>query len=232
MPEAARTLVKSPPELWAEVSDPAALARHLGAFGDIRITGLEPESTVAWEGTRARGTVGLEPAGWGTKVTVTAEEVEEQDAPAASGEDHPSASPRTTATAAKPDPAPRPVHPEQATEPRGDAGSDVAFPTRSTPPTPRGGVRGLFARLRRRREEVAVEREPASPAPDPTTDTPRAEPEPQPLPIADQPTIELPAAHVVPEVEPAVEDRRAPAEILDDMLASLGSARHRPFSRD
>ena len=73
MPEAARTLVKSPPELWAEVSDPDALARHLGGVGEIRITRLEPEATVAWEGDRVRGTVDLEPAGWGTKVTVTAE---------------------------------------------------------------------------------------------------------------------------------------------------------------
>src|SRR5690349_12767063 len=71
-PRAQRTLVKSPPELWAEVSDPGALAGHLGAFGDIRITRLEPESTVAWEGDRARGTVELEPAGWGTRVTLTA----------------------------------------------------------------------------------------------------------------------------------------------------------------
>src|ERR687883_547013 len=72
-PRAQRTLVKSPPELWAEVSDVAALARHLGEFGEIRITRLEPETTVAWEGDRARGTVRLEPAGWGTRVTLTAE---------------------------------------------------------------------------------------------------------------------------------------------------------------
>src|SRR5215211_7633560 len=71
-PRAQRTLVKSPPELWAEVSDLEALARHLGEFGEIRITRLEPETTVAWEGDRARGTVELEPAGWGTKVTLTA----------------------------------------------------------------------------------------------------------------------------------------------------------------
>src|SRR3954447_1691933 len=71
-PRAQRTLVKSPPELWAEVSDPGALAGHLGAFGEIRITRLDPESTVAWEGDRARGTVELEPSGWGTKVTLTA----------------------------------------------------------------------------------------------------------------------------------------------------------------
>ena len=54
---AQRTLVKSPPELWAEVSDPDALSRHLDEFGEIRITRLEPEATVAWEGDRARGTV-------------------------------------------------------------------------------------------------------------------------------------------------------------------------------
>src|SRR3954470_18409997 len=71
-PRAQRTLVKSPPELWAEVSDPGALAGHLGAFGDIRITRLDPESTVAWEGDRARGTVALEPSGGGTKVPRTA----------------------------------------------------------------------------------------------------------------------------------------------------------------
>ena len=71
-PRAQRTLVKSPPELWAEVSDVDALAGHLGAFGEIRITRLEPETTVAWEGDRARGTVELEPSGWGTKVTLTA----------------------------------------------------------------------------------------------------------------------------------------------------------------
>ena len=73
--QAHRTLVKSPPELWAELSDPAALARHLARVGgdDIRITRIEPEKTVAWEGERARGTVELEPSGWGTKVTITLE---------------------------------------------------------------------------------------------------------------------------------------------------------------
>ena len=50
-----------------------ALAGHLGAFGEIRITRLEPETTVAWEGYCARGTVELEPSGWGTKVTLTAQ---------------------------------------------------------------------------------------------------------------------------------------------------------------
>jgi hypothetical protein len=70
--EAARTLVKSPPELWEACSDPTSLSRHLEPFGEIRITRLEPETTVAWEGERASGTVRIEPSGWGTRVTLTA----------------------------------------------------------------------------------------------------------------------------------------------------------------
>jgi len=71
--EVQRTLVKSPPELWAELSDVEALTRHLAAFGEITITRVEPETTVAWEGERASGTVELAASGWGTKVTLTAE---------------------------------------------------------------------------------------------------------------------------------------------------------------
>jgi hypothetical protein len=80
--EASRTLVKSPPELWAECSNAASLARHLGQFGEIRITKLEPETAVAWEGSAARGTVRLEPAGWGTKVFLTASKEEPASEPA------------------------------------------------------------------------------------------------------------------------------------------------------
>ena len=69
--EAVRRLVKSAPELWAQCSDPTSLARHLSGFGEIRITRLEPESTVAWEGESASGTVSLEASGWGTKVRLT-----------------------------------------------------------------------------------------------------------------------------------------------------------------
>jgi hypothetical protein len=70
--EVQRTLVKSPPELWAELSDPAALARHLGELGEIRITRTEPERTVEWEAADTTGKVLLKASGWGTKVTLTA----------------------------------------------------------------------------------------------------------------------------------------------------------------
>ncbi len=77
---AVRTLVKSAPELWAVCSDADSLSRYLETFGEIRITRLEPETTVAWEGDRASGTVRIEPSGWGTKVTVTADSAQTVDA--------------------------------------------------------------------------------------------------------------------------------------------------------
>jgi hypothetical protein len=80
--EASRTLLKSSPELWAECSDAASLSRHLGQFGEIKITRLEPETAVAWEGAQVSGTVRLEPSGWGTRVILTAEEAEVPDLPA------------------------------------------------------------------------------------------------------------------------------------------------------
>src|SRR5919107_6246533 len=76
---AKRTLVKSPPELWEELSEVERLAKHLGAFGETTITKLEPEHTVAWEGEHASGTVSIEPSGWGTKVTLHAELPEREE---------------------------------------------------------------------------------------------------------------------------------------------------------
>src|SRR5438552_8637675 len=107
--EASRTLVKSPPELWAECSDAGSLARHLGEFGEIRITRLEPETIVAWEGERARGTVRIEPSGWGTKVTLTARA--EAAEPVRAAEPVPEPEP-----VAEPEPVPEP-EPVAAPEP-------------------------------------------------------------------------------------------------------------------
>jgi hypothetical protein len=161
--QSSRTLVKSAPELWAECSDAASLARHLGAFGEIHITKLEPETAVAWEGAAASGTVRLEPSGWGTRVTLTV--TEEAVAPAPAPE-----------VAVEPEPeAPDPV----AVEPEPEAPD----PEHVTAPRP-----GMFARLRlsfRRRpdlepEVLAVEPEPETAEPE-TAEPETAPPEPQPV---------------------------------------------------
>lgn len=75
--EVSRTLVKSPPELWDGLG--TRLEHALGE--EARVKPTEAERSVAWEVDGACGTVALEPSGWGTKVTLTAE-VEEQVAAA------------------------------------------------------------------------------------------------------------------------------------------------------
>lgn len=67
--EVSRTLVKSPPELWAELG-PDCLEKALGA---VSVEETEPERALTFSGEGVRGTATLEPAGWGTKVTLTAE---------------------------------------------------------------------------------------------------------------------------------------------------------------
>jgi hypothetical protein len=232
-PRAQRTLVKSPPELWAEISDADALAGHLEAFGEIRITRLEPETTVAWEGDRARGTVELQPAGWGTKVTLTAQLAPASEAPAPEAIEAPAAEPEAVqapepeapeapapdATAADPDPRPEPV----------------ADPASSRAPRRRGFLWRLFGRQRH---------ESPSPASD-GTEAPRDEPDvatpdPELPPVravgAEPPTAPAgPAPTVGPagptSVDPApLEAGRAEA-VLVGVLDDLGAARHRPFSR-
>ena len=73
--EVSRTLVKSPPELWAELEG----ERLEAAFGARTVKATEPERELAWEGDGAAGLARLEPSSWGTKVTLTAW-VEEHEA--------------------------------------------------------------------------------------------------------------------------------------------------------
>jgi hypothetical protein len=75
--EVSRTLVKSPPELWAELG-PDCLEPALGV---VSVEETEPERAMSFSGDGVHGTAVLEPAGWGTKVTLTAE-TEEQVAKA------------------------------------------------------------------------------------------------------------------------------------------------------
>jgi hypothetical protein len=162
--QASRTLVKSPPELWAECSDAGSLARHLDGFGEIRITRLDPETAVAWEGERARGTVRIEPAGWGTKVILTAQPTAED--PVMSTE--PSTEPDRSAD---PD---RSEEPDQSEEP--------------PPPPPRNRrLTRLWAWLRGPEPELEPE------APAAIEPPPPPEPEPEPAAIEPPPELAPPA---------------------------------------
>jgi len=158
MPEiqASRRLVKSPPELWAEVSDAASLARHLGEVGEITITRLEPETTVAWEGELASGTVELAPAGWGTSVTLTAE-------PIAAAEPEPEPEPAPE-PAPEPEPEPEPIAVAEP-EPAAAAEPEAIVIEERPEAEPEPQRRGWFARLFKRR---TAEPEPS------TTDADRA----------------------------------------------------------
>jgi hypothetical protein len=228
--QSSRTLVKSAPELWAECSDAASLARHLGAFGEIRITKLEPETTVAWEGAAASGTVTLESSGWGTRVTLT---VKEEHAPPA----EPEVAPEPEAAvpepeAVEPDPAPvepGAIEPEPEPEPEPEAvepeavGSEVA---------PRPARFGWLRRSFRRKPAPVPEPEALGPDPEPAAQAPPelvavAEPAPPPEPEPAPPLEPEPAPPLEPEPAPPLSGEDALVAALD----SLGRAHHRPYSR-
>ena len=204
---AQRTLVKSPPELWAEISDLDALARHLGEFGEIRITQIDPESTVAWEGDRIRGTVRLEPSGWGTKVTLAAELVAVDVDVDATQVQEPEAEPAAAVVIEElAEVEPAAVEPEPEPEP---------VPVKKP---------GFFARLFGRKA-VAPEPEP-EPITEPVAEiAPEPEPEPEPEPVVVEPEPEP-----EPEPVPVLTGESAQA-VLVGVLDDLGAAHHRPFSR-
>jgi hypothetical protein len=68
-----RTLVKSPPELWDELSSAEALGRWLGA---VQVSAAEPPCRLEWDSDVARGVIELETSGWGTTVRALADATE------------------------------------------------------------------------------------------------------------------------------------------------------------
>jgi hypothetical protein len=245
--EVQRTLVKSPPELWAELSNPDALSRHLSKLGEIRITRVEPETKVEWEAEGACGVVHLKQSGWGTKVTLSLTRetpVSEEPEPEriaepelvtrpepkalieAAPEPKQVAQPEPIAESepvAEPEPKAKPIRPE----PELAAAEPVPEPIAEA-------KRGFFARLLRRLGPKLVE---------------VVEPETQPQPIADAgPEPELQALAAPEPIYPARPVEPAPdlgaelesleaqmaeetTELLTGVLDRLGAAHHRPFSR-
>jgi len=200
--EVQRTLVKSPPELWSELSDPVALARHLSDFGEIRITRVEAERSVEWEAQDASGSVQIKPSGWGTRVTLTAKRPAPQPEPEASAPDTqdetPQPAPELQASApepelpadSEPEPEPEPEPAEVAelasltelaqpsTDPQApDPASELPVPEPQPEHEPR---RGLLARLFGRRRPEPAEAPVAEHAPVAAQEAPpAAEPEPE-----------------------------------------------------
>jgi hypothetical protein len=245
---ASRTLVKSPPELWAECSDADSLGRHLSeSFGEIRITRLEPETAVAWEGEHVSGTVKIEPSAWGTRVTLTAQTPEDAVEPEPLPEEPVVEEPAATEEAAPEEPvAEEPAVEEPVAEE--PVAIEEAPPAQAESPAPK---LGLMARMRRlfkseAQAEIALAAEPSEP--DPSTEPERVEeiatvaqePEPEVDPVPSEPVQTdpiQPASELEASVAPGVEDSAGSASSLDAEAAlsaaldSLGQAHHRPFSR-
>ena len=225
--------MKSAPELWAECSDAGSLARHLGAFGEIRITKLEPETAVAWEGTAASGTVVLETAGWGTRVTLTL--VEEESAKATAEAEAETVAPVAEAAPALAGPtAPAPAESaDDRPEPEAESVADLELATEpesdvDTAPESPAPRPGFFARLFGRfRAAPEVTIEPDATSADPIDEAPEtpAPPAPAPALVARSPQDAAPVVEA--------EDGSAPTGelALAAALDSLGRAHHRPFSR-
>jgi hypothetical protein len=223
--EVQRTLVKSPPELWTELSDPESLSRHLGELGEIRVIRVEPETAVEWEAEHVRGRIQLKPSGWGTKVTLSAT----RELPQPTGEEPeakepepelPQSSEQVEPEHVEPQQVepehvepqqvepeqvePEPVEPEQV-EPEPVEPEQVE-PEQEPIASPR---RGFFSRLfRRRRAKTLV----PGPGPEHAAEPePEAEPEPateHALPAEPEPTP-------TPESE-SVAQRAEPEPVADD----------------
>jgi hypothetical protein len=232
--EVQRTLVKSPPELWAELSDPTALARHLGELGEIRIVRTEPERTVEWATENTTGTVSIKPSGWGTKVTLsvtceTAETVAEltttaEPEPSADVEPEPESSVDAgrEADASEPEPALSP-------EPDGEAPASEVELTAETEPAPEPR-RGFFARLFGRRRSPSPEPAPSievasgehqMDGPVPEAQAARAPGQPDAFAAVRQALSPEAFAAVHPFAPPAAATEPAP---IDDISAELMAA--------
>jgi hypothetical protein len=247
--KASRTLVKSAPELWAECSDATSLTRHLGAFGEIRITRLEPETAVAWEGDAVSGTVRLEPSGWGTRVILSAtaaapEAVDAQPAdpvePAAveaveAVEGEPEAQPEVE-IAAEIEPEAKDAEPEAGeVEPEADEVEPEAdeVEAHESPDTAKVGALGrLLMRLGLRRrpepEMIDVGDETELLPEFAATPEPAQTPQTQPTP-PESPADPEPLRRRARPGRPAARSEAVAA--LDAALDSLGRAHHRPYSR-
>lgn len=218
-----RTLVKSQPEVWAELEKAERLAELLDDDA-IKITRAEPESSLEWEGRDGRGTIEIEASGWGTKVKLTAEVEEpvlDEPAPETVAEHvaDPVAEPEPVAEA-DPEPAPEPVAQSEPLHRDDDA---PAVATERTSIWKR--IRSIF---------VSVDEPAAADSELETADSEPVELEPEPEPAEDlSPPADIApppdSAPAEPDHEPEVADALDYEQRLTAVLDHIGSAHKRPF---
>ena len=234
---ATRRLVKSPPELWAELSSEDSLGRHLAEFGEIRITRVAPRDHRRLGGRSRKRHGGAHPDRMGHEGHA----------------DRDAGAPVQAAGGARTAPAgggarraggSRPAPELAADAPRRSAARQ---PGRARAGAPPEAERGFFARLFRKRQPERhgplarrargrpdageLDSRPARPAPDPVPPAPTPDPGPLP-PAAPDPVPPTPAPQPPPPPQIEVLDPGRTVAILTEVLDDLGSAHHRPFSRD
>ena len=210
--EVKRTLVKSAPELWSELSDPEALARHLVDFGEIRITRVDPEQAVEWEGEEANGTVELKSSGWGTKVTLTVNRQLPQAVLAEVEDGAPE-----IAEVAEQDP-PAPAQEQDDEQPAAETGEEH-------PQAPQQPI----AQTTHHDEPTAqTPTDPRDTTP-PQTDNPNTETDPEQEQQSNPQPEAADLGAQLAELETQMTEEST--AVLSAVLDRLGAAHHRPFSR-
>lgn len=247
--EVSRTLVKSAPEVWAELERVERLAELL-CDGTIEIVASRPESQIEWRGQRASGTIEIAASGWGTKVKLTAEAEEivlgagvlepgvtmEQAAETEPAQETETA-PESGVEAGAEREAEVGLEPETAESPEPETVVDLESelelePVAETKSKPVGFWKRLFGKT-----APAVETEVVA-GPEPET---IAEPEPEPEVVAEpEPEVVAePEPEAVAESKPEEPAESAPAPepesidyeaLLTSVLDHLGSAHKRPFT--
>lgn len=229
--EISRTLVKSQPEVWAELEQVERLAELLGDEA-IKITRTEPESAIEWEGTTASGRIEIEASGWGTKVRLTTEATEvEPDPPEPVVE---------TVVEPEPDPEPDPVVEVVVPEPEPAPVAEIVEPE-SVLETPKPSfwtkLKSMFNSNVELTEDQIFETVDLPAEPELKSELEAAEDteyvrvlEPE---VVVEPEPE-PVAVVEPEPDPEPEPEPTPLPIdyeerMTALLDHLGSAHKRPF---
>ncbi len=211
--EVQRTLVKSPPELWTELSDPESLARHLGELGEITITRTEPENLVEWEAEGTTGTVEIESSGWGTRVKLTVlRELEAE--PGGEGQAAPEASAAVPSREDEPEtPALEAALEEEPEAPAAAPALAEELATATSTPTLEEELQAVAPAPPATGEEAAVADVSTTAGPEPTAETPPRELKPAPATEAARRAAGWPPARQ--ETGPAIESDLRAAEEVD-----------------